>query len=118
MRYNIFFATIALFISVNAFALLKFPEGTFVLEGKILVHKNDVYLAVNHTSNSESRIKLTGTIPKELTSQSGSNASIKIKIVKPFFSYWVEAEFVELKKYLDPFEVPAVYNDERELPKN
>lgn len=107
-----------LFFSIDAFALLKFPKGTFVLEGKILVHKNKVYLAVNHTSNSESRIMLTGTIPKELFSQSGSNASVKIRIAKPFFSYWGEAEFVELKKYLDPFETPATYNDERQLPKN
>lgn len=113
MRYNIFCVIIVLFTSANAFALLKFPKGTFVLEGKILVHKNDVYLAVNHKSNSESKIKLTGLIPKELTSQSGSNASIKIKIVKPFISYWGEAEFVEVNKYLDPFEVPTVYSDEK-----
>lgn len=118
MRYKLFLTTIALFFSVNAFALLRFPEGVFVLEGKILVHKNEIYLAVNHPSNSESRIKLTGTIPKELYSQSGSNASVKIRIVKPFFSFWGEAEFVELKKYLDPFETSAVYNDEKNLPRN
>lgn len=119
MKYKIFIPVIlVLFFSASAFALLRFPEGTFVLEGKLLVHKNEISLAVNHKSNSESRIKLKGSIPKELYSQNGSNASIKIKIEKSFFSYWGEADFVELKKYLDPFEASATYEDERSLPKN
>jgi hypothetical protein len=116
MPYKMIFA-ISL-ISINAFALLNFPEGTFVLDGKVLVDNNDAYLAVNYKSNSEIRIKLTGSIPKELMSQGGSNASIRVKIAKPFFSTKGEAQFVELKRYLDPFEAPAIYNDENELPKN
>ena len=90
--------------------------GVFVLQGKIMVHQGDVYLAVNYKSNSETRIKLHGKLPKDIYSQSGSNTAIKMRINKSFMSYWGEAEFIEIKNYLDPFETPLVYHDERELP--
>jgi len=96
---------------------LRFPKGTFILEGKIWAHEGQIYLVVNHKSNSETRIKLKGSYPKELFTQSGSNASIKLKIEESFFSIWGESEFIKLNRYLDPFEKPTVYNDEQKLPK-
>ncbi|MEK6627495.1 MAG: hypothetical protein AABY53_02625 [Bdellovibrionota bacterium] len=118
MRCNFIFYLIVLLFALNAVALLDFPTGNFVLEGKIVVKKTDVYLAINHKSTSESQIKLSGTVPKELLSQHGSNAAIKIKITKPFMSNLGEAEFMELKKYLDPFTIPAKYDDDKALPQN
>jgi hypothetical protein len=117
MKSKIFFLFILALYSFNTYALLKFPEGVFILEGKIMVLENDIFLAVNYKTNSETRIKLEGPVPKELFSQNGSNASIEIKIIKPINSYLGKANFIELKKYLDPFIAPAIYNDERKLPK-
>lgn len=117
MKFKFYLPILILLFSVNAFALLKIPEGVFVLDGKILVQQGNVYLAINYKTNAESRIKLLGRVPNELLSQIGSNASIKIKVTKSFYSLWGEAEFVEFVKYIDPFEAPVVYNDERGLPK-
>ena len=102
---------------MNALALLKFSPGVFVLEGKVLVDQDQVFLAVNQASNSESIIKLNGPVPKELLKQNGSNAAIKLKITKSFFSRRGEAQFISLKKYLSPFDAPLLYQDERSLPR-
>lgn len=103
--------------SFNTYALLKFPEGKFILEGKIMVLESEIFLAVNYKTNSETRIKLEGIVPKELFSQNGSNASVEINIIKPIHSSLGKANFIAIKKYLDPFDIPKIYNDERQLPK-
>lgn len=115
MQFNVIVTTFLLFASVNAFALLQFPQRILILEGKILIHEGEAYIAVNYKSNSETRIRLTGTIPKELFSQGGSNVVLKVNVTREFKSALGAGELISIVRFLDPFESPKVYNNERDL---
>ncbi len=99
-------------ISFHGFALLHFEAKTYEMEGKLITKPpNEIYISINYQSNSETRIKLTGNVPKELYEQHESNALIKFKVARPFISFLGEAEFLELKRYLEPFEKVEIYHE-------
>lgn len=115
MLFKITIPLLILFISINSFALLHIPSGKHKLQGKILIINNETYFSINHNTNSETRFKLKGKLPKGFESQNGTNAVITLKTKKPVFSFTSEAEFISLDKYFEPFEKIKVYRNESEL---
>jgi len=101
MRIKNSLIILLLFCVTNAFALTEFKKGSQILQGKISVEKNEIFLLVNPGSNSQTKFKLSGDTEK-LKDQNGSNAELEIVIPEDTLSASGEAQLKKLIKFLHP----------------
>ena len=101
MRIKNSLVVILIFCVTNAFALTEFKKGPQVLQGKISVEKNEIFLLVNPGSNSQTKFKLSGDTSK-LKDQDGSNAELELVIPKDTLSASGEAEMKKFIRFLHP----------------
>jgi hypothetical protein len=92
---------ILIFVSFNAFALKEFKKGDHVVQGKIAVEKELVFIIVNPGSFSQTKFKLSGDVSK-LKDQDGANAELELSIKEDTLSSSGEAELKKLVKFLHP----------------
>jgi|GEM_PF-5067987 len=105
-----YLAVMLLFIQFNAIALVEIPKGECQLEGLLIQAQNkDWYFIINHSSNSETRLRLAEVQSKDLDSQ-GQFVEAQLKFKQPVFSLYGEASLAKVVRGINPFHEPKVYH--------
>jgi hypothetical protein len=107
-------------LSFPCWALTQFPAGECRLEGVVFkdVKNSSFYLFVNHSTQGETRSKITGNLPADFYKLEKLPVSLDLYINKSTFSEYGEANFIKLEKVLDPFSPPKIYDRESQVREN
>ena len=112
-----YFAVLLLFVHFNAMALVEIPKGECQLEGLLIQAQNkDWYFIINHSSNSETRLRLSEVKSKDMDPQ-GQFVEAQLKFKQPVFSLYGEASLVKVVQGINPFQEPKVYHTNSEVKK-
>ena len=104
-------------IPLKTFSLTRFPVGICNLEGLLVKATNEKnwYFIVNHSSNSETRFRLSAYIPTEEINENGQFVKAVLYIPHETFSLYGEAELKKIESFINPYIDPKYYRHEAEV---